>query len=228
MIFINPSMFTGDRHIPNLDEKCVKDYEIYKLLAKWEISGLEMSLGKCLLDNLRSQLEIKTNEDNGEQYYGLKESADEKWGWLINGRSYTSEDLGVSDFQNLQKYGCGCAPQGCSTHIWEGFVTTTTLLIEGVETTFQESFLADYVYYNWSFFNESRTTGVGQQVPKSKNSSFVTNKPERTEAFNSFWAKVKKCSFGGRVGLHGFLKEHTELFQDFQENHFNAINLWDV
>ena len=62
MYFLNTSFFTGDIFIPNLEQNCVQNVEFYKLMSKWEKEGLELSLGKCLADELLSQFEIVDGE----------------------------------------------------------------------------------------------------------------------------------------------------------------------
>ena len=226
MIFVNPSMFTGDILIPNLDEKCIQDFEIFKLISKWELEYLEAVLGKCLLDQLLEQMEIKDG-DNGK-YWRLKEDAENKWQWLVNGRTYEKTDESVIDFMDLSDFGCGCSSGKCKFHSWEGFVTTTKTIIKGEIVEFQESFLAHAIYYNWSYFNESRTTGIGEQKPLAKNSTSIYNPMRRIDAYNHFLSKVTQCSKGGRISLYGFIKEHSESFPDFSGANIKFINIWDV
>lgn len=226
MIFVNSSMFTGDIHIPNLEEKCIQDVEIYKLISKWERECLEFVLGKCLFDQLMAEIELKTS--GTVKHYGLKESADEKWKWLVEGRTYEKTDESISFFDDLSVCGCGCSSGKCKFHTWDGFVTKTPSIIKNELVEFQESFLAYYIYYMWSFHNETRTTGIGEQKPESKNSVTTFNKTKRVDAFNYFFAKVKMCSRGGRVSLYGFIKEHSELYPDFQGADFKPLNYWDV
>lgn len=228
MIFVNPSMFTGDIHIPNLEESCIKDYEIFKLISKWEIECLESVLGKCLFDQLMDQMEIKTNEETNSKYYGLKDDADQKWKWLVYGRTYSKTDESVSSFEDLSVCGCGCASGNCEFHVWEGFVTTIPTIINGEVKEFKESFLAYAVYYNWSFHNQSRTTGIGEQKPEAKNSASVPNVTKRIDSFNYFQLKVRQCSKGGKVSLYGFIREHFELYPDVIFTDFKPLNYWNV
>lgn len=228
MIWINTSMFTGDIHIPNLNETCIQDFEIYKLISKWERECLELVLGKCLAEELLEQIELKTDPETEEQSYGFKDDAEDKWKWLVNGRTYEASDEFVTRFMNLSEFGFGCASGGCKKHHWEGFVTTTPSIVNGKAESFQESFLAYYVYFMWSFNNQSRTTGIGEQKPQAKNSEAVNDKLKRVDAWNYFVAKVKLCSRGGRTSLDGFIREHSELFEDFQESHVKLSNYWDV
>lgn len=229
MIFINPNMFTGELYIPNLNEKCIKDYEILILFSKWEKEALELVLGICMMDALIQQIEVKESEEG--KHYGLKDDADDKWKWLVNGRTYEKTDESVSNFLDLSEFGCGCGCgniSGCPKHYWDGFVTETNLIVDEAETAYKQSFLADYVYFMWAFYNESKTTQSGEQKTVVKNSVSVTNKTKRVDAFNNFYAKVRMCNTGGRVGLHGFIKEHKDLYPDFMENNIKPLNYWDV
>lgn len=226
MYFVDPSMFTGDIHIPNLEESCIQDIEIYKLVSKWEIEALELVLGKCLADDLVSQLEI-TGLD-GEKKYTLSTEADPKWELLLNGRKYSEGDESVTSFADSLPCGCGCIDSNCEHHFWEGLVYKTKTILFGKEASFKESLLAYYIYYQWSFRNLSQTTGTAEQVPESKNSVYASNKIKRTSAFNYFWTKVRHCGSGGKVGLHLFLKEHSGLFPNFEEICFKNHNLYDI
>ena len=227
MIFIDPSFFTGELHIPNLENSDVKDYEFFKLATEWELECLELAFGKCLAEELISQFEI-TGED-GSKKYQLKSGVDPKWSFLIDGRKYSKADSLVSHFSNLSVLGCGCnSSSNCNYHFWDGIVKKQDVIVEGKVLNYKTSFIADFVYYKWSFYNESVTTGTGEQSPESKNSSKASNKIKRTNAYNSFWAKVKSCESGGKVGLHLFLNEHAESFENFIEHDFCYHNIWDV
>lgn len=225
MYFLDQSFFTGDIHIPNLDETCVQNYTFFKLMSKWEKEALELSLGKCLSDDLLSQFEITGEE--GMKEYTLKDGVDDKWEFLINGRNYSKDDEGVSSFSELG-FGCGCNSGNCLTHNWEGIVNENEIIVNGKLETFKESFLAYYVYFMWCFDNASRTTGTGEQVPDSKNSSGISNKAKRIAAWNYFYTLVRGCQSGGKTGLHIFLKEHSELFDTFEEICFQNQNIYGI
>ena len=156
MYFLDQSFFTGDIHIPNLEESCVQNLEFYKLMSKWEKEALELVLGKCLSDELLAQFEIVEGE-NGKEYK-LKSDADPKWGYLVNGRKYSETDEDVEYFYDLSVSGCGCSSGNCTVHNWEGIVKSQAIILNGAEVTYKESFLAYYVYYMWTFDNASRTT----------------------------------------------------------------------
>lgn len=228
MIFVDPSMFTGDIHIPNMDEACVQDFETFKLIAKWEKECLELVLGKCLFDQLMEQMEIKTEAETNRKYYALKDNAPQEWKWLTEGRTYKKDDDFVKHFSDLSLCGCGCNSGKCEHHVWDGFVTTTSTIVNGKVMSFKESFLAYYIYFMWSFNNQSRTTGIGEQQPESKNSVTVTNKMKRIDAYNYFYSKVQVCSKAGRTGLYGFINEHSDLYPDFQGTDLEPKNYFDV
>lgn len=226
MYFVDPSCFTGDINIPNLEEKCIQDFEILKLIAKWERECLELVLGKCLADELLSQFEI--TGEGGAKKYTLKTDSDPKWKLLINGRKYKEDDEFVTGFTNSLPCGCGCSDSECEHHFWEGLTYETNTIVLGNEATFKESLIAYYIYYMWSFHSLSITTGTGEKDAESKNTTNVSNKIKRTSAFNYFWQKVRFCEIGGKVGLHMFLREHSGLFPNFEEICFKNINLYDV
>ncbi|MCZ2084811.1 MAG: hypothetical protein LC112_11115 [Flavobacteriales bacterium] len=226
MYFLDNSFFTGDIFIPNLEETCIKNVEFYKLMSKWEKECLELVLGKCLSDELLSQFEIVTGE-NGKEYK-LKIDADPKWSYLIDGRKYQSTDELVINFADLSAYGCGCYESKCTVHNWEGIVKEQTILLQGAEATFKESFLAYYVYFMWCFDNASKTTGVGEQMPEAKNSTGITNKAKRIAAWNYFYTWVRGCQKGGKIGLHLFIKEHAEAFESFEEICFKNQNIYGL
>lgn len=226
MYFLDLSFFTGDIHIPNLEESCVQNLEFYKLMSKWEKEALELVMGKCLSDELLEQFEI-VEGDNGKEYK-LKSDADPKWGYLVNGRKYSETDEDVDDFYDLSVSGCGCSSGNCTVHNWEGIVKRQTIILNGAEVTYKESFLAYYVYYMWCFDNASRTTGVGEQLPEAKNSTSVSNRSKRISAWNYFWTWTRGCQRGGQTGLHIFLKEHAGLFPTFEEICFQNQNIYGI
>ncbi|WP_390452258.1 hypothetical protein [Chryseobacterium sp. Alg-005] len=204
----------------------MKNYEIYKLISKWEIEALELVLGKCLADELLEQFEITGVE--GSKEFKLKDNADPKWKFLIEGRKYQESDSGVSDFYDLTSMGCGCRTSTCPHHKWEGIIKKVPLIIEGKEEHYKESLLAYYVYYMWTYDNASRTSVAGEQKIKVKNSFSVSNQTKRISAFNYFWSWVRACTYGGKVGLHVFLKEHSELFPSFEEIKFQNQNIYGI
>lgn len=226
MYFLNNSFFTGDIFIPNLEETCTKNVEFYKLMSKWEKEALELSFGKCLSDELLDQFEIVDGE--GGKEYRLKEDSDPKWDYLVNGRKYAETDELVSDFADLSGCGCGCYEGKCEYHNWEGIVRQQTIILGGGEVTYKESFLAYYVYYMWCFNNASKTTGVGEQLPQAANSIGVTNHAKRIVAWNYFYSWVRGCTKGGIIGLHRFIKEHSDSFENFEEICFKNQNIYGI
>lgn len=226
MYLLDFSFFTGNIHIPNLQENCFKDYSFYKLLSKWEKEGLELILGKNLSDELISQFEITGEE--GSKKMQLKSNVDQKWKFLIDGRKYQKDDEFVSRYFQLSNYGCGCKVSNLPYHVWDGLIQKQTIIIDGKEATFKESLLAYYVYYRWTFDNASVTTGVGEQLLNAKNSSNVSNIHKRVSAFNYFFSLVRYCGDTGKVGLQLFLKEHAELFPSFVEIQFENQNIYGV
>lgn len=217
MYFLDTSFFTGDIHIPNLEETCVTDMQFFKLIAKWERECLELVLGRCLTEELLNQFRI-TGEDGAKKYM-LKSEADIKWKHLIEGRTYSQED--VSNYS-------GCICSDCDTHTWSGFVTKTPVLLNGLEVEFKESFLAYYVYYMWTFDNASRTTGTGERLPEAKNSVSVSPKAKRIAAWNYFYSMVRGCSSTGAVGLYAYLNENAELFPTWAGANIQNQNIYGI
>lgn len=216
MYFVDPSMFTGDIFIPNLEEKCTQDIQIFKLISKWEKECLELILGKALAAELLDQFEI-TGED-GSKEFTLKSDAETKWTHLIEGRKYQEEDDLVTEFLDTSS----------SLHYWDGLITKTDTLRSGQVITYKESLIAYYIYFMWCLNNISQTTGTGEMIPKVKNSVSVSSKMKRTSAFNYFWTKVRCYDSAGNVGLHMFLKEHRSTFPSFEELPFKNMNIYDI
>ena len=52
-------------------------------------------------------------------YFGLKDEVDEKWEWLVNGRTYEKTDESVVEFTELSVFGCGCISGNCKSHVWK-------------------------------------------------------------------------------------------------------------
>lgn len=86
-MFTDKTFYTGDIFIPNLEEKCNNLY-FFEWIEQWEEQCLRLTLGDFIYNELVSQMEF--NEDM--QKYVLKDSADEKWNWLVNGHTYTRDD----------------------------------------------------------------------------------------------------------------------------------------
>lgn len=238
MYFLDETFFTGDIFIPNFEEGGKINLHLYKLITQWERDCLEMTLGKNLTEELISNLELVdvpiTNPVNGratKKKYKLKDNAEEKWKYLMHGRAYNRNDVGVSNFMNIMSIqeDCGCGSNNTQeTHYWEGIVKVHTTPINDQICIFKESYLAYYVYREWLFDTSTTTSGVGEVKLKAKNAEPVSNTRRQTNAHNLLWAKTHSYSPSGNVGLYLFMQEHREMFPNFNGTQFKNINIYNV
>lgn len=213
-MFTRLSQFTyGNYVIPNLQTETTNNNSALLIhVQKYEQEGLRMVIGDCLYDEFMDNLEI--GEDG---FYVLKEGVDEKWGWLLNGHNYESEN-------NLTP-GCGCVGSNCIKRKWDGIVKTVATISD---VAVKESILAPYIFYNWSLNYRSLNTGVGEGKGVADGTIPVPSANKRTDAWNEFVQKVSFGFTGSRVSLYQFLNDHKTEFPDFQAACFNTITYWDI
>lgn len=211
-MFTRFSQFTyGQYHIPNIDTVIVNNRTALSIhIQKYEQEGLRMAIGDCLYIELMDNLTI--GEDG---HYILKEDADEKWDWLLNGHTYDASSSG----------GCGCNSGSCNRHIWSGLASKVAT-IESVDVI--ESILAPYVYFNWNMNYRTLSTGVGEGKGVSKNTVLVPSKDKRIDAWNEFIALVSFGYPNSKVSLYQFLSEHKSLFPNYRTVCFKPITYWDL
>lgn len=214
-MFTRLSQFTyGNYQIANIDTTAINNNTALLIhIQKEEENALRMVMGECLYNDLMDNVE---KDANG--YYIVKEDADDKWKWLVNGHSYDATSSSCN-------CGCGCDSGKCSKHVWRGlFYKVAT--VESVDV--YESILAPYVFYQWSLNYRTLNTGVGEAKGIAQNTTQATASDKRVDAWNEF---VQAISFGypnSRVSLYQFLSEHRELFSDYQTVCLNTMTYWDI
>lgn len=212
-MFTRLSQFTyGQYHIPNIQTVSNNnDTALLIHIQKYEEEALRMVIGDCLYREFISNLEI---DENG--FYTLKEDADEKWDWLLNGHTYETESS-VS--------GCGCQSGNCKTHVWNGIVRKVAKVED--KDVF-ESLLAPYVYFQWNMNYRTLSTGVGEAKGIANGTVLVSSREKRVDSWNDFIAGISIGFPNSRVSLYQFLNEHKDLFPDFQTVCLKPITYWDI
>ena len=87
----------------------------------------------------------------------LDSGAPQKWLDLVNGKEYTKDGY---------------------TYYWQG------LLIQ--EGAFKKSLLANFTFYHWLYYNQSRMSGVGEVVLNAKNAINVNSTQRLVSVWNEF------------------------------------------
>src|SRR5690554_897597 len=200
--------FHTDVFVENLNDCIEQNPALWLSIGIYEKEALIASLGECVYDELVSQLEY--NEDIKK--YVLKEDSDEKWGWLLYGRTYDY------DGRKVYSCGCGCSSTNCKKISFDGIIQTYRL---SDETTFERNYLAYYIYYNFKTINESVTAGSGEQIINVQNAMHVYNKKKRYNAWNRY--------IDWREQLANFLNHHKEHFPEANINcNLKRFNIYDV
>lgn len=217
-MFTQASHFHTDVFIENLND-CLNQMPALRISIKeLESEALQMVLGQCIYEELMENVELDGS------VYKLKEDADEKWGWLLNGRVYDT------DGENSYPCGCGCDGGNCETKRFDGIIHKY-ILSEGEtpedEESFERNYLAYFIYYHWKTINETVTAGAGEQSPQVKNSVTFYNKKKRYRAWNAFVQWVHLCG-NPKVGLYRFLKDHKEEFPNWDGMCLKSLNIWDI
>lgn len=198
--------FHSDIFIENLDDCLNQQPALALSISVEEENALRWVLGDCLYDDFAKQFEPT---DEG---FKLKDDAEEKWKWLLYGRTY--------DFDGFRHYshGCGCLSSNCRKIEYPGMLKTYTL---SKTKSFQKNFVAYYIYYGWKTINETVTAGAGEQIPQVANSATVYNKKKRYNAWNRFadWAEE----------LNIFLTHHREEFPNADPVcSIQRLNIYDI
>jgi len=176
----------------------------------------EECLIKCFGYPLYKQ--FKDNLDDTKPN-GLKDDADEKWDWLLNGKEYNM-------------------PNGKPTR-WRGLRWKN-----GSE--YNKSLIADYVYYNYEKSDDDDRVGVGNVKQEAANAKIVSKTPKVIAAWRRFFeAVVGGCeqpnyvsnSFGNGIDWFGsnpekplnvFIREMNDVdkttYEDFTPFPFKNAN----
>lgn len=213
-MFTSIDNFHTDVFIENLEDCLSQKPSLRMSMKEMECEALRTVLGQCIYEELMENVEY---DDSGE-VYKLKDSAAEKWEWLLYGRTYET------DGHKSYPCGCGCVGGHCETKRFDGIIQNFQL---SAEETFQRNYLAYFIYYNWKTINETVTAGAGEQQPQVKNSATVYNKKKRYRAWNSFVEWVNLCG-KPTVGLYRFLKDHKDDFPNWDGMCLETLNIWDI
>lgn len=147
----------GNYAIPNITENQNSNkIEVQIHMQKFEKQALQVVLGPTVFNELLTNLE---RDDNN--YFQVKESADDKWKWLVNGQLYGD----------------------CKKVKWEGIVFEVA---EISEKKIYESIFAPYIFYQWLLKERSLTTGVGEIKGDPQGGIPVASKQKRIDAWNNF------------------------------------------
>lgn len=208
-MFTRLSQFTyGNYVIPNIDAVAINNNTALLIhIQKYEQEALRMVIGDCLYEEFISNLE---KDESG--FYIVKEGADEKWDWLLNGHNYESNSTGC---------GCGCGLSECNKKTWKGIITEVA---EVQEKEIIESILAPYVFFKWSQNYRTINTGVGEAKGSASGTTQESSANKRTDAWNEF---VEKISFS-QTSLYCFLSDHKYLFPEAKTVCLNTITYWDI
>lgn len=227
-MLITPEFFIDDIFIANLTESCDK-LTMYGFIDSNEEDCLRITLGDCVYEELVNQLEWSETE----QKYVLKSDADEKWDWLINGHTYSVDDID----QSLIPYsncGCGCNGSNCKTFHWDGIIKTIVRRIPTIEIgdtiangiEIKKSFIAYYIYWLYSQETDSFSSSTGEQVAEVKGGSRISNSTKRIQAHNKFVSWVIECNSNGSVGLYRFMQDFPNLFPEWGGKCLKYESIW--
>jgi hypothetical protein len=201
----------GSYRIANIDSGCDANASIEMTihLQKYEQEFLRMVLGECLYAELLENLET-----DGNGYYELIETAEEKWSWLVNGKSYTA---------TLNN--CGCSSTSCSTHKWDGLIRkVATVQSESI----WETIMAPYIYFNWALNYRTLNLGVGEGSGTSNGATQENTSNKRVDAWNEIVTSVNYGYPNGRVSLNQFLQDHQTEFPTAQTVCPNLMTYYDI
>lgn len=221
------TFFTGDIFISNLTEKC-DNLHFYEWIEVWEEQCLRTVLGDCIYNDFVAQLEW--NED--DEKYQLVDGADDKWDWLLNGHTYTKDDISQSHLFN--DFCCGSFSDNCDTFYWDGLVKTIDRRIKATEVNGQtangiiinKSLISYYIYWLWALKKDSITSSTGEQIADVKNSQRVSNVHQRIDAYNKFVSMTTECSSSGGVGLYKFIQDFSNLFPEWCGKELSYESVW--
>jgi hypothetical protein len=212
-MFTRRSNFTyGKYRISNIDVAEIdNNIELTIHIQKHEQEILRMILGDCLYAELLENLELDSNG-----FYKIKDEADEKWEWLINGKLYDTDEVS----------GCGChSASSCKKHQWSGLIRKVATVSN--KDVF-ETLMAPYIFYNWSLNYRTLNVGVGEAKANAQNTTQESSANKRVDAWNHL---VQEVSFGypnTKVSLYQFLDEHKDEFPNASKICFNTMTYYDI
>jgi hypothetical protein len=214
-MFTRVSNFTyGSYQIANLDvDDENNNIELVLHIKKYEEEFLRMVLGECLYSDLMDNV-----EEGDDNYYKLKNNAAEKWGWLLNGRTYTASDVDT---------GCSCGfhSSSCNKHKWDGLVRKVATI---ANKDIYETVMASYIFFHWSLGKRTMNFGVGEGKGTAQNSTQESTANKRVDAWNKLVQEIDYGYPNTRVSLNQFLKEHETEFENAQTICLKTMTYYDV
>lgn len=182
-MFTRLSNFTyGNYNIANISENDL-DTQLLIQMQKYEKECLEFIFPESMINDLMSNVELDG------LYWKLKDTAEEKWRWLINGHSY-QDDSEVSKK-------------------WTGLIKKVAV-IQGKEVF--ETLMAPYIFYKYSLNERTINTGTGEAKLKADNTTQTSAHNKRCDAWNEFLQWVSIGFSSTSVSLYQFLYFHKELY----------------
>ena len=212
-MFTRLSNFTyGNYRIANIQADALDDnIELLIHIQKYEQESLRLLLGDSTYEEFISNLELDSNG-----FYKVKSTADQKWDWLLNGKSYTATTVDS---------GCNCGCQNNENLHWTGLVKKVATIQD--KDVF-ETLMASYIFYNWSLNYRTLNLGVGEGRSDSKSATPESSKNKRVDAWNEF---VQWAYFGyscTNVSLSKFLQNHKEEFPNVNEIFLQPMTYYDI
>lgn len=192
----------GNYQIANLTATEMNvDTQLLIHIQKYENECLQLLLGARLYDEFMSQLDLDG------LYWKLKSTAEAKWGWLLNGKTYQCENSSTTSKK------------------WNGLVKKVAVIQE--KEVF-ESLMASYVFFYYSLNTRTLNTGAGEAKLKTDNTTQESSKNKRVDAWNEF---VQWSYFGiseTNVSLYEFLCAHTAEFGEICFPALNTMTYYDI
>ncbi len=175
-MIINGSYFVGDIYLPQVGSGASAIANNNDLLERYIKEYEPKILKKGLGSRLYNELEGNLNSDGS-----LKESAEQKWNDLLNGKEYTKNDI---------------------TYYWRGIVDD--------HGSYKKSFIAYYVFYWYIKKNNTALTTLGAVKPQAENAEAVSPVQVLTDAWREFheWYSGSNSSTSANAYYHkGFYVE---------------------
>ncbi len=230
-MIVNNVYFKNDIYLPHAKVSAtdaVKDVE--SKLDDYIDHYEQDCLFKCFGSILYTEF-IATLDDTETTF--IKSGEDAKWGYLLNGLSYTN-------------------PNGDDV-IWKGIrQKTISLGSSTVPSVYDKSFLADYIYYHYESNDYITRANAGSVKSKSANAITVAPTQKVVKAWrkfvrlvqgdseaNPYFYKESAVNLGGlgvdyyqgngtEVSLYQFINDQNELVEDtyanFEPKHWGNIN----
>lgn len=181
--------------------------EADKLIMRYEKEILQQTLGYSLYKAFMAQFDYASTNN----IHTIKDSADQKWKDLLNGKEYTKNGVTV---------------------VWQGVIFED----EDVD----RSFITNYVYCKWLSVKHNKHLGVGLSKPEAKGATRVGPTYNYVEAYNDFVDMVvgKYCNgYSDEIGtgvrsLYEFLNDMNTLdattYPNWLPKTFSKVNVFSI